>query len=587
MTAGLEPGDRIGPYTVVGLLGAGSPGWVYLARTGAGRPMAVRVLSGEQQGVKRAQKVRGPGVIEVVASGGAARSPWVASVYVAAPSLADLVISCGPLAPAAVRWLAAGIAEGLGTIHQASFVHGDLRPAQILVASDGPRVTGFGIVGAGSPLAAPGYLAPEQARGEAAVAASDVYALGSLLCFAATGRAPHTGEGEAAIRRDVATGEPDLAGLPAELGDLVRSCLARDPERRPTPRALLDELAPGLADLEGAYGAASWLPAPALELIDAYHRRGRLVGDPPTASLAGGSRPAPAEGAAGARVEGADRARSGSATDTPAAPLPTAAESPAPAADADAADAAAETMQLARIVEAMIPRIDDSDDRHDGYDVYVPPSPPRRAGAGWLLVATLVGIALVGGLLAGVAYQRGRDNDEDSGASASSSRVPTTAPGDPLAAFAATVRSGACVDFATDGSADWQPTAPRELPCEDPAARQRVLARTAAGGAAEDCMNTDGRSRWQPRPGSAALCLERVFHPNECVPADVRGDRQFAFLAYLVPCTGPLPKDRTTRLRINEIKPIVAANTTSCPARSPVYYPLPSRGQELCMSLVP
>src|SRR4051794_33317117 len=117
MTAGLEPGDRIGPYTVVGLLGAGSPGWVYLARTGAGRPMAVRVLSGEQQGVKRAQKVRGPGVIEVVASGGAARSPWVASVYVAAPSLADLVISCGPLAPAAVRWLAAGIAEGLGTIH--------------------------------------------------------------------------------------------------------------------------------------------------------------------------------------------------------------------------------------------------------------------------------------------------------------------------------------------------------------------------------------------------------------------------------------------------------------------------------------
>ncbi|MYV99386.1 hypothetical protein, partial [Streptomyces sp. SID3343] len=260
------------------------------------------------------------------------------------------------------------------------------------------------------------------------------------------------------------------------------------------------------------------------------------------------------------------------------------AETPAPPA---AADAAAETMQLAKVGEALIPRIDDSDDRHDGYDVYVPPPPPRQAGAGWLLVAALVAIALVGGLLAGVAYQRGRDDDERSEGSSSSSRTPTPAPGDPLAVFASSVRIGACVDFATDGSPDWQPSAPRDVPCEDPAARQRVLARTAAVGGAEDCMNTDGRSRWQPRPGGAALCLERVFHADECVPADVRGDRRFAYLAYLVPCQGPLPKDRAARLRIDEIRPLPAPNTTGCPSRSPVYYPLPSRGQELCMSMVP
>ncbi|WP_406281854.1 serine/threonine protein kinase [Embleya sp. NBC_00896] len=565
MAAGLEPGDRIGPYTVVGLLGAGSPGWVYLARTGAGRPMAVRMLYGEQRGVKRAQKVRGPGVIEVVGVGGATRSPWVASVYVPAPSLADLVISCGPLPPDAVRWLAAGIAEGLVTIHQAALTHGDLRPAQIVMASDGPRVTGFGIENAGGSLAAPGYLAPEQARGEDPVPASDVYALGGLLCFAATGRPPHTGDDEAAIRRSVASGDCELADVPAEIAELIRSCLARDPDGRPTPRALLDELAAGFAERQGAYGAASWLPGSALELIDAYHRRGRLVGDPPTVPLA-------------------DRDADAPKVAPVAAPVVAAVEEEKKPAAAEPA-AAAETMQLAGIAEALVPRIDDSDDRHDGYDLPGPPA-PRAGGAGWLLVAVLVAIALVGGLLAGVTYQRGRDDDGADRARSATPGPSGSVPGDPVGAFAASVPIGGCVDFATDGTPGWQPTTPSTVPCEAPAARQRVLARTAAGGGPDDCMNTDGRSRWQPGAGAPGLCLERVFHLGECVPADVRDGRQWAFLAYLVACQGPLPQGRAARLRIDEMHPVTTTNATSCPGRSPVYYPLPSRGLELCMAVV-
>ncbi|GCE02138.1 serine/threonine protein kinase [Embleya hyalina] len=606
MAAGLEPGDRIGPYTVVGLLGVGSPGWVYLARTGAGRPMAVRMLYGEQQGIKRAQKVRGPGVVEVIGSGGAASGPWVASAYVPAPSLADLVISCGPLTPDAVRWLAAGIAEGLVTIHQASLVHGDLRPAQIVVASDGPRVTGFGITGAGpdAPLAAPGYLAPEQARGEEPVPASDVYALGALLCFAATGHAPHSGVGEAAIRRSVAAGEPELADVPDEVADLIRSCLARDPEDRPTARELLDGAAGASTAREGAYGAASWLPGAALELIDAYHRRGRLVGDPPTVPLADRLGPAepverdePVDSAADVAEadESADAGTipdpveprpSGEAGSDPKAAAPTPAKSaePAPEPDGTGAPETAETMQLAKIVQAMVPRIDDSDDRQDPYDLPEPAEVHEGGGASWVLVAALVVIALVGGLLAGVAYERGRE-DRERGAMGPAG-VPTAGSGDPVAAFVASVQVGACVDFAGDGSPTWQPVGPRTLPCEDPAARQRVLARTSAGGGTADCMSTDGRSRWPIVSGQPALCLERIFRPGECVPAEVRDGRQWAFLAALVPCQGAFRRDGQGRLRIDEIHPTPSSTGTTCPGRSPVYYPLPSRGQELCMSTV-
>ncbi|OPC80816.1 hypothetical protein B4N89_07495 [Embleya scabrispora] len=610
MAAGLEPGDRIGPYTVVGLLGVGSPGWVYLARTGAGRPMAVRMLYGEQQGIKRAQKVRGPGVVEVIGSGGAARNPWVASVYVPAPSLADLVISCGPLTPDAVRWLAAGIAEGLGTIHQASLVHGDLRPAQIVVASDGPRVTGFGITGAGpdAPLAAPGYLAPEQARGEEPVPASDVYALGALLCFAATGHAPHSGVGEAAIRRSVATGEPELADVPAEIADLIRSCLMRDPEDRPTARELLDGAAGALTAREGAYGAASWLPGAALELIDAYHRRGRLVGDPPTVPLAdrrGSAEPVkppeppeqeepdnrdePVDSAAAdadVTPDPAEPRRSGDSESDPKPAASTQSKPPEPdTTGARETAETAETMQLAKIVQAMVPRIDDSDDRQDPYDVPEPAEVHEGGGASWVLVAALVVIALVGGLLAGVAYERGRE-DRERGA-VGPAGVPTAgSSGDPIAAFVASVQVGACVDFAGDGSPTWQPVGPRTLPCEDPAARQRVLARTSAGGGTADCMSTDGRSRWPIAPGQPALCLERIFRPGECVPAEVRDGRQWAFLAALVPCQGAFSRNGQSRLRVDEIHPMPSPTGTTCPGRSPVYYPLPSRGQELCMSTV-
>src|SRR4051794_38006494 len=199
---------RVGSYRPLGRLGVGAMGRVYLARSAAGRLVAVKTIRPEYadepdfrarftREVAAARRVSGVFTAAVVAADPDAPVPWLATAYVPAPSLSRLVAACGPLPVPAVRWLAAGCAEALDSIHDAGLVHRDLKPSNVLVSRDGPRVIDFGVARAveraqlsatrGS-LGTPAYMAPEQARDtRQASPASDVFSLGSTLAYAATG----------------------------------------------------------------------------------------------------------------------------------------------------------------------------------------------------------------------------------------------------------------------------------------------------------------------------------------------------------------------------------------------------------------
>src|SRR6201993_3069365 len=255
--------ERIGPYVVLGRLGSGSMGQVYLGRSAAGRLVAVKTIRVElaeeagfrtrfAQEVAAARKVSGVFTAAVVEADPDADLPWLATAYVPAPSLARLVAVCGPLPVGAVRWLAAGCAEALESIHGVGLVHRDLKPSNVLVAPDGPRVIDFGVARAAERMGVsasrgtvgtPAYMAPEQARDtHQASAASDVYALGATLLFAATGHPPYQGDSVMDVLARLATEEPDLSGLPDELTELIMACLHRVPRAPPTSSAVLAQL---------------------------------------------------------------------------------------------------------------------------------------------------------------------------------------------------------------------------------------------------------------------------------------------------------------------------------------------------------
>lgn len=280
---------QIGPYRVVGRLGAGSMGQVYLARTPSSRLVAVKTIrpgladdpvyrSRFATEAAVARRVSGAFTPAVVDADPEADLPWLATVYVPAPSLADLVEECGPLPVAAVRWLAAGCAEALECIHRAGLVHRDLKPGNVLVGVDGPKVIDFGLARVDDlpqltkpdgVMGTPSFMAPEQASGESPVGpACDVYALGATLLYAATGRSPYRAKSGAEAIMLLMTGKPDLSEVPAGLRSMLASCLARDPEDRPTPAALVEYHAPYLA----VPSNRPPLPQPALDLVEEYGR---------------------------------------------------------------------------------------------------------------------------------------------------------------------------------------------------------------------------------------------------------------------------------------------------------------------------
>ena len=286
--------EQIGGYVLAGRLGAGAMGQVYLGRSASGRLVAVKTIKIEfadepgfrtrfAQEVAAARRVSGAFTAPVVAADPEADVPWLATAYVPAPALSALVRACGPLPVPAVRWLAAGCAEALESIHGAGLVHRDLKPSNVLVSPDGPRVIDFGVARAveriqltvtRGAVGTPAYMAPEQARDtRQATMASDVFSLGATMLFAATGHAPYQGETVMDVLVRLATEPPDLTGLPDDLAGIVRSCLERDPRKRPSPAAVLAHLAPGISP-EGAGPEleSSALPAPALALIAEYRR---------------------------------------------------------------------------------------------------------------------------------------------------------------------------------------------------------------------------------------------------------------------------------------------------------------------------
>ncbi|MGI5190819.1 protein kinase domain-containing protein [Promicromonospora sp. CA-289599] len=271
----------VGPYRLLGRLGRGGMGVVYLGRSRGGRDVAVKVVSPElstddqfrrrfEREVAAARRVGGFYTAAVVDADTGAYRPWMATSYIPGPTLQAAVDAQGPFTVEAVRAIGAGLAEGLATIHAAGLVHRDLKPANIVVAADGPRVIDFGITRALDSasvttsrvlMGTPAYMPPEQALGGEVTAAGDVFSLGGVLAFAATGSSPFgDGRMEAMVYRLVHA-EPDLAAVPPELRDLVAACLAKDPAARPGVEDVLE----GLAD--GDASNRPWLTGPVAEMI--------------------------------------------------------------------------------------------------------------------------------------------------------------------------------------------------------------------------------------------------------------------------------------------------------------------------------
>lgn len=273
---------RVGEYRLVGRLGEGGMGRVFFGRSPGGRPVAVKLIRYEYahrerfrarfaREVEAARRVGGFHTALVVDADPGADPPWMVTAYIPGPSLHGAVIEHGPLDAQAVRTLGAGLAEGLAAIHACGLVHRDLKPGNVILAADGPRIIDFGIAGTqdssrmtatGAVLGTYAYMSPEQVNGHPPEAASDVFALGAVLGFAATGRSPFDGETAAAILRRISSEPPDVGDIEVEGGlrDLIVACLAKDPAARPS-------LADVLARLAGPWPSADWLPPAVLDMI--------------------------------------------------------------------------------------------------------------------------------------------------------------------------------------------------------------------------------------------------------------------------------------------------------------------------------
>ncbi|MFI6642018.1 serine/threonine-protein kinase [Streptomyces sp. NPDC050504] len=294
---------QLGRYRMLGRLGSGGMGRVYLARAADGKLLAVKTLlaDGVASDVDRRRFAREVAVARRVESVFTARvrdadpeaeRPWMAIDYIPAPSLSELVRTAGVLPASAVRWVAAGTSEALVTLHTAGIVHRDVKPQNILLPLAGPRLIDFGISHATDitrtslTLGTIAFTSPEQACGNPSTAASDVYSLGATLFHLAVGRPPYP-EGETTLQLlgRVQRGELDLTGLPKELVSVIRPCLAVDPASRPQPADVLAQFRAGLAGLPVSHSGTRWLPPRWTEPIEAYAKQGRDLlrgGQPPT-----------------------------------------------------------------------------------------------------------------------------------------------------------------------------------------------------------------------------------------------------------------------------------------------------------------
>ncbi|MDT0613562.1 serine/threonine-protein kinase [Streptomyces lancefieldiae] len=324
--------QELGHYRLLRRLGAGGMGRVYLARSPGGRTVAVKVVRPDlaadgdfrarfRHEVRIAKAVSGRFTAPVVDAAPDAPLPWLATSYVLGPDLTDVVAAHGALPERTVRALAAGLAAALQDIHAGGLIHRDLKPSNVLLAADGPRLIDFGIARAvdgsrmtrtGAVVGSPGYMSPEQALGKDVGTAGDVFSLGSVLAFAATGRGAF-GDGaasHAALLYQIVHGEADLTGVPPSLLGLIRACLMKDPAQRPAPGEIVTALAGQGIDA----ALHDWLPSAVASTI-ATHAAGILDLEAPEAP-----RPAPAFGPAPTMLDGTPSAGTPSTGTPPPGP---------------------------------------------------------------------------------------------------------------------------------------------------------------------------------------------------------------------------------------------------------------------------
>ncbi|GAA4007740.1 serine/threonine-protein kinase [Streptomyces marokkonensis] len=285
-----EP-TAVGPYRLLGRLGSGGMGRVYLGRSAGGRTVAVKIVHPHfaldeefrarfRREVEAARRVGADWTAPVLDADPEARVPWVATAYAAGPSLTAAVAAHGPLPAHSVRALGAGLGEALAAVHELGLVHRDVKPSNVLLTLDGPLLIDFGIARAtdgtasltstGVSIGSPGYMSPEQILGKGVTGAADVFSLGAVLAFAAMGVPPFPGDSSAALLYKVVHEEPQLGALDGEtnggtgIRELVAACLAKDPAARPTPGDLARRLAPdGAARLV----SGGWLPGALVEQV--------------------------------------------------------------------------------------------------------------------------------------------------------------------------------------------------------------------------------------------------------------------------------------------------------------------------------
>ncbi|MHB9858672.1 protein kinase domain-containing protein [Streptomyces sp. YIM S03343] len=297
----LGTGDpvRLGPYRLLGVLGEGGMGKVYVGQDNTGSAAAVKVLRPElahdsglaQRFVREAlaaQAVCSPGVAAVLGAQTEGGRPWIATEFLAGPTLDQIVDTHGPFDEVRVNALASSIARTLRDIHAAGFVHRDLKPPNIVLTAGGPRVIDFGIARpehgltlttTGQIPVTPGYGAPEQVLGRRVTPAADVFSLGAVLVYAATGHRAFEGAHVAAVQYEVVHGEPRWDGLSPAQHALIAPCLAKEVAARPTPEQIA-----GAFTVPGKSGDV-WRRGPVGDEIRERERHIRLLTAPlPTTS---------------------------------------------------------------------------------------------------------------------------------------------------------------------------------------------------------------------------------------------------------------------------------------------------------------